>query len=424
MTDRAENDYESWQVPIYEHEELAEFERLSVLACGIHRIRFNDGPSLDVLIEGLEKLDGWKRVPVFFNGAVGNRSDKQGPFFSGRGLASSAGYGFVAISDPSTTLSKNLGLAWYAGNQFSTLEEPVLRVLKTVQRLLGLQLLLIGGSGGGFAALKFASLVGETATALAWNPQSDILKYNEDAVKKYLVAAFPAESVSFVDEENWSDGASDFLKRNNIRHELLTLPARPGNTVLLQNASDWHVSAHLSPLARAWEIREVLHGIHTDGKGTFVLISDFGDGHASPPAGSLQAAIVSLAKLGSSANETVLELKIRPELSKGEPRLLPTDLSARRKEILDATRLSVARDTSHEAIVAVEHDGFIHNYGGIRYSFFVTTADGSERTVAFMPASNRRLEINEGDVSVGVRLRDGFGTEICEIVHSLDPEQQ
>lgn len=419
MADAAENDYETWGTEIHVWSGINEFVNISTLDNGIHRISLDAGPSLDLLVEGIEKLQGWERIPVFFNGAVAQRPTKKGPFFSGRGLASGGNYGFAAFSDPSTSLDVSLGLAWYAGNHRSDLEDPILQSLKSIKRLFGKDLLLIGGSGGGFAAIRFASLLGDSAAAMVWNPQSDILNYNEDAVKNYLSAAFPDGATQFVNSSTWRAQAEAFLEAKNVRHELFSLPNRPKNLVVLQNASDWHVSAHLAPLARAWGLSETGYGVHSDGRGVFVLVSNYGDGHASPPVGSLQMAIESMGKYGKSASETIIDLQSRPELFTGDQMLLPTDLSKKSAEILGDIRISVDLLPSDVAEASVEHNRLLPNFGGLSYSFFVVGKDGNERPEVYGRSRSRRLDLHDGDTAIGVRLRDGFGGEVGDIRHPL-----
>ncbi|WP_271394351.1 hypothetical protein [Neomicrococcus lactis] len=419
MSETTESDYEAWGVKVHTWAGTDVFEACTTLEEGIHRITLPQGPSLDLIIEGSQKLTSWKRIPVFFNGAVPQRSAKKGPFFSGRGLARGGDYGYVSICDPTTSLDGQLGLAWYAGNEYTNLERHIVRCLRVIERLFKKPLLLIGGSGGGFAAIHYASELDSSSIALAWNPQSDILEYNEDAVKSYLRSAFPSLAGSFVDNEYWQDRAREMLTSKAVPHELLSHTAGPENMILFQNSNDWHVSVHCAPLIRAWKLRELENGLHGDGQGRFVVIAKFGEGHASLPAVTLQAAIESLAKYGKTTSEAVNQLRQQPELSQIDPTLIPTDLLPKQKELEAELTLSLARSSSSSLEVSANLRHSNENLGGITYSFFVVDRRGAERTEPYMRSSTRTLQLEEGDSSIGVRLRDGFGGQVCELCQSL-----
>lgn len=421
MPDLFDNDYKQWNVQVHEWSAVDVFAQNSEIALGIHRIHLGEGPSLDVLVQGDICSTDWKRLPVFFNGAIAQREDKNGPFFSGRGLAASEGYGFIAISDPSTVLGKSLGLAWYAGNQFSQLQDAIVQILTTIHKTIGKDLLFIGGSGGGFAAVLYASLLGEVASAIAWNPQSDILEYNEVDVRNYFQIAFPESARRILEAEDWKTPMKVALESHRVRHELLTLPSRPQNMIVFQNYSDWHVQSHAVPFIKAWSLRDLGDSIYGDTDGRYVYIANFGEGHVSLPSKPLQVAIQMLGKEGRNASTAISQLSSHPELNKGEPEKLPRDLRDSIEALNEEFDLEISYVSESTISVRVQHKSHIHNFGGISYGFFRLDAAGVRTSEAFSRGWARKFQITPSDKKIGVLIRDGFGNVVAEALREIPP---
>lgn len=166
----------------------------------------------------------------------------------------------------------------------------------------GCKFIMCGGSGGGFAALKFASLSTDSG-ALVWNAQTDVLKYGWSSVDAYLASAFPSEYVlrgKNVDAEEWRS----VLEEYNIAPSILDFNtiARLRKVLFLQQASDWHVQAHFEPMLDAAVAREVVSG-RWRAPGDLVLMKrEWMGSHAPPSRAVLLSALGSLL-MGSSASE-------------------------------------------------------------------------------------------------------------------------
>src|SRR5699024_4027987 len=119
------------------------------------------------------------------------------PVLSGLGISGAVDANRVFISDPSLVLDEDLMLAWYAGNHRQpNLQEVLTNIIgKIAQGLDSKKLVFFGGSGGGFASLYFASHF-EDSLALVFNPQTDIAKYSERAVRDFAVKGFEVETDS------------------------------------------------------------------------------------------------------------------------------------------------------------------------------------------------------------------------------------
>src|SRR5699024_1872257 len=97
----------------------------------------------------------------------------------------------VFVSDPSLVLDEDLMLAWYAGNSHQpNLQEILTDVLRKIaEDLESKKVVFFGGSGGGFASLYFAGQF-ENSLALVFNPQTNIAKYSERAVRAFAMKSF------------------------------------------------------------------------------------------------------------------------------------------------------------------------------------------------------------------------------------------
>ena len=252
---------------------------------GLHSIPGGE-LTLDMLFVNASKLsDGSQKVlPVFFSGAVTARQGKPGPFFSGSGVAKTLDVAVLCLADPSLAMDPQLGLAWYAGNGRQSTQALITRVLAGIAARLDVELLLIGGSGGGFAALQFAGRLGGIASALVWNPQTDFLKYYRSSVQPYLEACFPGGT----GVSSTKAGQVAKLAREGVRHEVITAYAAdemPKRLLYVQNASDtFHVERHAVPFIEGLGMRAIdQHRYATlDGNG-MLWFGDWGIGHDAMP---------------------------------------------------------------------------------------------------------------------------------------------
>lgn len=289
------NEYDAWEDAHVEWPSIAAFAAAPAWIDGIHTISLGRGPAIDLLFRGSPLEDAV--VPVFFNGAVTERESKAGPFFSGQRIAAAGGFGFIAVSDPSTNLHESLGLAWYAGHRHGSLQDELTEILAVIARRSGRELLLVGGSGGGFAALHYGHRLGESASVLVWNPQTDVLSYNPAFVRNYLQHAYDLE----LPERDWEPVA-----RKAFPGALTVLGSRPRRLLYTQNSTDWHIERHTRPF---------LDGYVHQGHGRFeadpqhvVLVATYGQGHAALPERLVSAAIGTLRDPSASAREAAERL--------------------------------------------------------------------------------------------------------------------
>lgn len=266
----------------------------SEVESGVHRIQVDaeSAEMLDIQLFNWTAAvrDSQSVVPVFFSAAVGSRSGRPAPFFSGAGLAAADGYAAISISDPSLALSTDIALAWYAGSRNRKLQEQLASFLSRLSDTLGKELLLVGGSGGGFAACLYGARLGARASVFVWNPQTDILRYYRSAVSDYLLNCF---GTAFQQEAR----ARHLLGSSGISSELASVYAScdgPRRLVYLQNVGDrFHVEGHALPFLAGLRMRPTgRKGSLLSSDGRFAaLFGAWSEGHDAPPKTMVRAVI-------------------------------------------------------------------------------------------------------------------------------------
>lgn len=284
-------DLSSWNEAIYSYDDLNSFLQNVHFENGIHRIALSNGQWLDLYISGLEHSEShpistdW--LLVGFSGAITNRKGKKAPFFSGISLAAEMRLPLVAVADPTLSLDGNLALGWYAGTSSTPMLPTIIALaLDRLSELYSLKLLLMGGSGGGFASLMLSSILKSSGKALVWNPQTDIADYVASAVEAYLNVACPNlnETETNSDAANSPDRYRSRMDAAGLIHSVRKAAISNSFEVLyLQNRSDWHVLRHAGPYMaqRRWT-RNGDASFVSDDRCTLFL-GNWGQGHAVPP---------------------------------------------------------------------------------------------------------------------------------------------
>lgn len=258
---------------------------------GHHRILVEGGHALDLRLFNWHTAVSSGAVCVVFNGAVSNREEKVGPFFSGAGISRMTQLPLLAIADSAVTDYLEVGLGWYIGDRHFNMQPVIDDLLAGVSKVTDQDLLLIGGSGGGFAAMRAARNVGARATTVIWNPQTDVLQYSPRLVKQYLRRAFP-ELESRLEHPDWRDHVRAEFRDRGIEWEVLAdADSRPvgGKLLILQNWNDWHTAAHAFPWLHATgSAKETWPGVYSVDDDHVLWVTEMGEGHAGPS----QAALV------------------------------------------------------------------------------------------------------------------------------------
>lgn len=278
-------------------------EHITGLPCedGRYEIDYGFSRILEIQLQGVELLNRSNKILVCFSGAIGQRKGKTAPFFSGLGLAKELPSTIVSISDPTLTLDDELGLSWYAGySGWRCIFEDIAKLLGIFSSHSDAELVLFGGSGGGYASIAVGSLLRVAAKILVWNPQTAISNYDPFFVDRYLRAAFPevlAELDEVADKPVKVRRAvyRNIMQRNGVLQDVTNLELGPSIEILyLQNKGDWHLRGHLAPFLTAnikahGLRRHGLSAFSTQQNKVFLYIGEWGDGHAAPPKGATQA---------------------------------------------------------------------------------------------------------------------------------------
>lgn len=413
MSDFLEADYTPWGERLVAWTDIDDFTAAAELSDGVHVIGSEPGPPLEILIRRTGSALNTEILPVFFTGAVDKRSEKTGPFFSGEGLSQDGGFGFVAVSDPSLNVDSSVGLAWYAGNKHQDVQSLMVRALSKIGSHFGRELLLVGGSGGGFAALYCGLKLGGTCSVFVWNPQTDILRYNPTAVKNYFFHAFGPGIVDSLNAPAWERASKSFLEREHVTTDLMELLDSgefPRRMLIFQNASDWHVTHHLAPLLRQGDFKHRGRGIYERRPGQLAVIADFGLDHAPLPAPAVLAGILSGLEVETDVGAMLKQVKAAIPVSKKPLSSLPRDLRGIAFRIENELVLKSSR-TDEGLQLAVDLGAMPPGYGGIRYSFFHRTPEGN--SVFEQPQVDPVFVFTQnGLAEVGVMVCDGFLNEI------------
>lgn len=281
------NNYTQWNADIHDEISIDSFCCLSSFENGIYRIS-SGSVTIDFFFNGFDEIQSDVCL-VFFQGAITNRDNTSPPYFTGTSIAKELGHPYISISDPTISLDNSLTLSWYAGNKDDRLVPyKIARVLDYVAGSYGLKLVLLGGSGGGFAVLVQSCILSSKATAIAWNPQTSIENYSSRFVSDYMTVAFHEDWVSFLESKPKEDcikyKAGEILGKRKILHSVVSLKSCLNvELIYLQNKNDWHVKHHLKPYIKKREVERICRASFSFGDKAALYIGDWGKGHAPPP---------------------------------------------------------------------------------------------------------------------------------------------
>ncbi|MFK0039346.1 hypothetical protein ACIQTW_05850 [Paenarthrobacter sp. NPDC090517] len=169
------------------------------------------------------------------------------------------------LSDTPLESHDDLKLAWYTGDSDDNLTERYGALVRSVAVQCGAsRIVLLGFSGGGFAALAMAPLIAGSV-ALAFSPQVSIGRYYGVFAEAYSTALYP-EYRSF-------EGVEAAYPRRVSLTTLYSDPQVSANFVYVQNSGDTHhMQHHFSPF------REVT----ADRPGAHFILDHESDSHSAP----------------------------------------------------------------------------------------------------------------------------------------------
>lgn len=150
------------------------------LGDGLHNIKHQER-NVDLLIRNNKA----KETLVVFHGALSPRQ-RTIPYLQGEGISSSANVNLVACSDPALDRGA-LSCGWFLGDKgFGKLKPFLAPIIDYCLKQLNTQKTIIfGGSGGGYAAINFATAF-PGSTVLAMNPRLNLDNPPKSTLDQYL----------------------------------------------------------------------------------------------------------------------------------------------------------------------------------------------------------------------------------------------
>ena len=241
-----ESDHDIFDVPVVHQKSIGSL-KFNGQTTAVHTVPAGHGLTLD----WYSRLRRSNELLVTFQGA--NRPSKNiYPLFPRVNSMRDKGPAHIAFADPSLMLDKSrqLLLSWHLGGEGWDPLPLVLRVIRKAAGKTGAKhIAFIGGSGGGFAALR-ASAMTPGSLAFVQEPQTDLRNYNPKSVEKYFQAGWPGW-----DHLQLMDALPE--RFDMVRHYR---QARPTNFVYYTQSEDdtAHVSRHFAPFG-------AIHGLGAQG---------------------------------------------------------------------------------------------------------------------------------------------------------------
>lgn len=257
---------------------------------GVYRIHFQN-VSIDFFCGDLSRAYEVGIVLVCFGGAMSKRKNTAGPFFSGRGLQSRVNIPFIGISDPMLEKSDSLLLAWYLGcPKTRHLPNIIAYHLDGIAKNFGADLIMVGGSGGGFAILNVQQHLESKSRSLIWNPQTNVSKYRLPEISEYIKSVY-----GYTDEILTAEQAEATLISMKVQYDVTQACMKNGEAIYLQNASDKHVKEHMKPFMKNGKWEDLGEKVYkSENRKIYIALTNWGKGHAAMPKDEITSALKSL----------------------------------------------------------------------------------------------------------------------------------
>lgn len=221
------------------HQKGLEGIRFDPHPVAIHKVPIDEVPSLDYYV----KLAPAEELYVSLQGAVTPGKVRYPSFWRVMSMRHRVP-AFMAIADPTLQLSDDeaFGLAWYTGGPGWDPMPQLARIVQQAMDHVGAKrVMFLGGSGGGFASLRLATLF-PGSMAFAQDPQTAVIDYSPVHQNRLMRAAWNGADREAVIAEH--------PDRFDVRHVYST--QEPANFVYYrQSTSDSHMRTHCEPFIEA-----------------------------------------------------------------------------------------------------------------------------------------------------------------------------
>lgn len=237
-----------------------------------YAVPITDGPPLRFAA----RIRKSRRLRIVMHGAVVRARDRY-PRFDRVGTSIASDDSFVSFADPTLTLDPDLTLGWFTGSGAWDPLPSMLAAIYLAKAASGaVDVVLIGGSGGGFAALRLGARLPESY-AFVFAPQTSTARYRGHHFPSLVKAAYGLEGEGTTEAlyEKYP-GRFEVLKDYSVG----TL----NRVYYLQNINDaGHIGDHYNPFRRAIDIRRP-DGESDDGRHKLVLADLQLEKHGPPSA--------------------------------------------------------------------------------------------------------------------------------------------
>ena len=188
----------------------------------------------------LAQKTGSRTLIISFHGAI-NRAVRATPVFMPVMPMAGEPANQLMIADPGMEGTGECTLAWYTGYDGFNAQDALLDIIRrTIAHLAIEHVVFMGSSGGGFASL-FYSWHFPGSTCIAVSPQTNIQRYYQSHLKRYMASCWPALP------------DADALK-GRICTDVVSLyrESVPNTVVVLHSSGDqFHLTNHMAPLVSA-----------------------------------------------------------------------------------------------------------------------------------------------------------------------------
>ncbi|WP_170307496.1 FkbM family methyltransferase [Janibacter terrae] len=285
--------YDRYGLPVRRWDSVASFRRGSKLLAGIDVIALPSGSIVEMFTSGDVTAPRTATIPVVFTGAIAQRDTIEPPYFGGTNMGRELDIPVISISDPLLSVDPEINLGWYTGTASDGSQQGITDILSALRDVCS-SLLLVGGDGGSFAALYYANRIGRNTRVLAWNLETDLLRYNPSFVRKYLCAAL--RDSAWLEAEFDEDAARVALDAAGIDSRITSFNEAAA-TLILQDFEDWRATVHAIPFIREAGLERLVDGLHVSTDGRLALgITSHGEGGGAPSIHTLALAIKSMAE--------------------------------------------------------------------------------------------------------------------------------
>lgn len=212
----------------------------------VHTVPYHGGKTLDFY----SRLQQSDEMVVTFHGA-NSREKNRYPVFTRIASLRTKAPAMISFADPTLLAdpSREMLLSWYLGGPGWDPLPTIISVVRNAMRKAGARhIAFIGGSGGGYAALRASAMV-PGSLALVADPQTNLANYIPHVVERYFNVCWPG----------WDRPAllDAFPERFDMARYYRA--ANPDNFVYYtQNRSDvTHVESHLIPMQSVSGVKDL-----------------------------------------------------------------------------------------------------------------------------------------------------------------------